>query len=519
MPPRARRGRILAVAIDQKSGQPLYRQIYGHVRQCILDGRLALGARLPSTRQLAADLRVSRSTAVQAYEQLRAEGYIEGLGGAETRVSGALPDSFVRAGSRDLEPAAVQQRSSLVASTRARATLAALRRSPPPFGAGPRAFRAGVPAVDVFPVDTWGRIMARRWSRTPARDLAYGDPFGYRPLREAIADYLRAARGVRCTADQVMVTAGSQQALDLASRVLLDAGDRVWLEDPGYHGARGAFTAAGATIVPVPVDQDGLDVLAGRTLAPDARLAFVTPSRQLPLGSTLSLVRRVALLEWASTSRAAIFEDDYDSEFRYASRPLPALQGLDRHGCVIYAGTFSKVTFPSLRLGYLVVPTPLIDAFAAARHFIDFHSPFLEQAVMTDFIVEGHFERHIRRMRAIYHERQVLLVSLARERLGGLLDVRPADAGMTVVGWLGGGLDDVTTTRAAERAGLYVLPLSPLAVRPIAPALLLGYAGVRDDEIREGVNRLAIVLEQLARSRVPSEPARPQLLVVAGSVA
>jgi GntR family transcriptional regulator/MocR family aminotransferase len=262
------------------------------------------------------------------------------------------------------------------------------------------------------------------------------------------------------------------------------------------------------------VDQDGLDVMAGRTLAPDAKLAFVTPSRQLPLGATMSLARRLALLEWATSARAAIFEDDYDSEFRYASRPLPALQGLDRSGCVLYAGTFSKVTFPSMRLGYLVVPQGLIDVFASARHFADFHSPYLEQAVMTDFIVEGHFERHIRRMRAIYHERQVLLVNLARERLGGLLDVRPADAGMTVVGWLGGGLDDVATARAAERAGVHVLPVSPLAIRPLPPALLLGYAGVRDDEIRDGVNKLAIVLEQAVRSRVPNEHH-----LMAGSVA
>jgi GntR family transcriptional regulator/MocR family aminotransferase len=229
----------------------------------------------------------------------------------------------------------------------------------------------------------------------------------------------------------------------------------------------------------------------------------------------MSLARRLALLEWASANRSAVFEDDYDSEFRYASRPLPALQGLDRSGCVLYAGTFSKVTFPSLRLGYLVVPPALIDTFAATRHFADFHSPFLEQAVMTDFIVEGHFERHIRRMRAIYHDRQVLLVNLARERLGGLLDVRPADAGMTVLGWLGGNLDDVATARAAERAGLHVLPLSPLAIRPMPPGLILGYAGVRDDEIRDGVNKLAIVLEQQMRTRAPNEP----IHLMAGSVA
>ena len=401
-------------------------------------------------------------------------------------------------------------RSLLVPSARARATAACLRRSPPPFGMGPRAFRAGVPAVDVFPVDTWGRIMARRWSRTPARDLAYGDPFGYRPLREAIADYLRAARGVRCTAEQVMVVAGSQQALDLAARVLLDPGDKVWLEDPGYHGARGAFTAAGANIVPVPVDQDGLDVMAGRD-AGAGRTARVrdavapAPVRRDDVadraGSRCSSGRRHRGRRSSRTTTTA----------SSATRRVRCRRsrGSIAAGCVLYAGTFSKVTFPSMRLGYLVVPPSLVDVFGAARHFADFHSPFLEQAVMTDFIVEGHFERHIRRMRAIYHERQVLLVNLARERLGGLLDVRPADAGMTVVGWLGGGLDDVATARAAERAGVHVLPMSPLAVRPLPPALLLGYAGVRDDEIRDGVNRLAIVLEQaIARSRAPNEVRR-----------
>ncbi len=376
-------------------------------------------------------------------------------------------------------------------------------------------FAPGYPAEDQFPWPPLTEIAQELLTGADGSVLQYGPTRGYRPLREATLDMMR-TRGITSDIDRVVITTGSQQGLDLVARVLLDPGDKVWLEDPGYHGARGAFTAAGGTIVPVPVDQDGLDVMAGRALAPDARLAFVTPSRQLPLGATMSLTRRLALLEWASTSRAAIFEDDYDSEFRYASRPLPALQGLDRAGCVLYAGTFSKVTFPSMRLGYLVVPPSLVDMFGAARHFADFHSPFLEQAVMTDFIVEGHFERHIRRMRAIYHERQVLLVNLARERLGGLLDVRPADAGMTVVGWLGSGLDDVVTARAAERAGLHVLPVSPLAVRPLPPALLLGYAGVRDDEIREGVNRLAIVLEQVARSRAPNEVRQP---VLAGSVA
>ena len=298
-----------------------------------------------------------------------------------------------------------------------------------------------------------------------------------------------------------MMVAGSQQAIDLCARVLLDPGDLVWLEDPGYHGARGAFAAAGASVVPVPVDENGLDVAAARERAPTARMAFVTPSRQLPLGMTMTLARRLELLQWANESDAWILEDDYDSEFRYASRPIAALQGLDACGRVLYTGTFSKVMFPALRLGYLVVPEPLIEAFTAARHFADYHSPYLEQMVMADFIVEGHFERHIRRMRAIYQERQEVLVESAARELAGRIAVAPADAGMTLIGWLQPGDDDVGICGAAARAGVDVLPLTPFATsRRIDPGLLLGYSGVREDEIREGVIRLAAVFEGVRAS-------------------
>jgi GntR family transcriptional regulator/MocR family aminotransferase len=498
MPPsRTRRGRILKVALDPAAGTPLYHQVAESLRHDIAEGMLAAGAWLPSTRQLARDLGIARSTVVQAYEQLRAEGYIVGSLGAGTRVSERLPDRHVRSAPLRAQP---MPRFEAPASRRAQHLLETPWRALGVRERAPRAFRSSVPAVDVLPLAVWGRLLAKRWSRTSARMLSYGEPFGYLPLRTAIADYLRGARGVRCTPEQVLVTAGSQQALDLAARILLDPGDRAWLEDPGYHGAHGALLAASAEIVPVPVDDQGLDVARGRALAPDARLAFVTPSRQMPLGVTMSVERRHALLAWAAAARAWIIEDDYDSAFRYASRPLPALQGTDPHGCVLYAGTFSKVMFPALRLGYVVVPAPLVDAFTAARHFADYSSSFLEQAVMADFISEGHFERHIRRVRAIYLERQQVLLDAARRELAGRLDVAPADAGVTVIGWLGGAHvdDDIAVAQAAALAGIDTIPLGRFALRHRVPAgLLLGYAGIPADELCEGVTRLASVLSSL----------------------
>jgi GntR family transcriptional regulator/MocR family aminotransferase len=451
---------------------------------------------LPSTRDLAEDLEVARSTVVLAFEQLRAEGYLTGVPGAATCVSLSVPDEHLNPATVGGCQPAVTRRSA--PSRRGASIVEAAQRSAWAVGRAPRAFRVGVPAVDMFPVATWGRLLARRWAQTNSRQLGYSDPFGHMPLRTAVAEYLRGARGVRCTPEQVLVTSGSQQAIDLCARVLLDPGDQVWMEDPGYHGARGAFIGAGAEVVPVPVDAEGLMVREGRACAPEARLAFVTPSRQQPLGMTMSLARRFELLAWGADT-GWILEDDYDSEFRYASRPLAALQGLDQAGCVLYSGTFSKVMFPSLRLGYLVVPDSLMDTFAAARHLADYHSPYLEQAVMADFMHEGHFERHIRRMRSTYRARQQVLVECARTELGDLLRLDAADAGMSLIGWLRHHDDEDVAVRAA-RAGVDVMPLSRLATgRAVDPGILLGYAGVGEPEIRAGVRTLRDVLVRAPR--------------------
>ena len=488
MPRRASSARILLVDLSQDSDVPLYQQVYEGVRSRILDGTLSRGAPFPSTRTLARDLRVSRSTIVLAYGQLRTEGYIEGRMGAATRVSATLPDRSVRA------PTA-EKRTGIhghaVPAGKLAQRIVAIPRARHVVGRPPRAFRCAVPAVDIFPVDTWGRLLSSRWRKTPAGALAYGDPFGYLPLREAIAGYLASARGVHCSPQQVMVVNGSQEGLDLTCRVVLDAGDSAWIEDPGYFGARGAFTAADANVVPVPVDAEGLMVKRGIASAPDARLAFVTPARQLPLGVTMSLPRRLELIEWARSAKAWIYEDDYDSEFRYVGRPVAALHGLDPHGCVIYAGTFSKVTFPALRLGYVVVPESLVDAFSAVRYYLNYSSPYLEQAVLTDFITHGHFERHIRRMRAVYQERQAVFVEQVQRVLAGKMSTAASDSGMTLIGWLAPGVRDTALARAALEQDVDVLPLSSFSSRPIAPGLVLGYAGVCDRDIREGVARLA----------------------------
>ena len=353
------------ISLESSSGAPYYRQLYDGVRRAILSGLLPAGTRLPSTRTLAAELGISRTTVVTAFEQLLAEGYLEGKVGSGTFVARYLPDDLLSVAfkaDRESRPA----RSGRGLSGRG-AVLAATPTTAVRDRGSPRAFRPGVPALDEFPDAAWRRVSTKVWRKPSGGLLGYGDPAGYRPLREAIARYLGASRAVRCVPEQVIVVSGSQQALDLAARVLLDPGDTVWVEDPGYMGARGTLSGAGARLVPVPVDGEGLGVAVGVARELDARLACVTPSHQYPLGVTMSLSRRLELLGWANRSGAWVVEDDYDSEYRYTGCPLEALQGLDSEGRVLYIGTFSKVLFPALRLGYLVVPSDLIDAFVSAR--------------------------------------------------------------------------------------------------------------------------------------------------------
>jgi len=363
-----------------------------------------------------------------------------------------------------------------------------------------RAFRPGTPALDAFPSELWSRLLARRWRNPPRELLSYSLSAGYQPLREAIASYLGAARAVLCEAEQVIIVAGAQQALDLVARLLLNPNDAAWIEDPGYLGTRAAFVGAGARLVPVPIDKEGLDVTAGARAAPDARLAYVSPSHQYPLGVTMSLARRLALLEWASRSGAWIIEDDYDSEYRYRGRPLAALQGLDKEGRVIYLGTFSKVLFPSLRIGYIVAPPDLVDAFAAARGVLSRFTPSMDQAVITDFINDGHFARHIRRMRTLYAERQAVLVETARRELDGLLEVNPHDAGIHLVAWLADGADDLKLSEAASDAGVEAQALSSFSVKHrMRAGLLMGYAGYDERQIRVGVRKLATAFQGMRR--------------------
>lgn len=484
-----------AVALDATAAAPLHRQLYEALRRDMLAGRLRPGQRLPATRPFADELGVSRNTVVMAFEQLRSEGYVAGRVGAGTFVTDALPEAALHVAATDAA-AAPAQGAAAGLSRRGRRILETPATSPV-HPAGVVAFRPGVPALDAFPFGLWARLTARQLRQLPSEAYAYGAPAGYPPLREAVAAYVRTARGVRCEAEQVVIVGGAQQGLDLVARVLLDPGDTAWIEDPGYLGTRAALTAAGVRLQPVPVDADGLVVAEGARLAPEARLVCTTPSYQYPGGVTMSLARRLDLLAWAARHGAWVLEDDYDSEYRYAGPPLAALQALDQSGQVLYLGTFSKVLFPALRLGYLIAPPALVDAFVAARAAADRQGSVLEQAVVAAFITEGHFSRHIRKMRVRYQARQACLVAEARRLLAGRLDVRPADAGLHLVGVLNDRADDTRVAARAAAAGLATPPLSHYRLQhPAPPALILGYPAFPEDAIRKGVERLARVLEE-----------------------
>jgi GntR family transcriptional regulator/MocR family aminotransferase len=480
---------------DPSLPEPLYRQIYEGVRQAIVHGTLASSARLPSTRALAEQLAVSRSTVVLAYELLLSEGYLQsGIGSGTTVAATVPPEAPSNRRAEHVPPAAPQSRPRL---SRRGAALAATSVTAIHAPAALRAFRPGLPDFDLFPFATWARLAARHWHAVPREALGYSDPGGYGPLRREIADYLRSSRRVICEPAQVIVVAGTQQALDLTARLLLDPGDSVWIEDPGYLGARSALRGAGARLVPVPVDAEGLDINAAIVGCPAARLAYVTPAYQFPLGVTMSLARRLALLRWAAETGAWIVEDDYDSEYRYVGRPLSALQGIDTAGQVIYIGTFSKVLFPGLRLGYIVVPPALVEAFLAARAATDRHSPLLDQVILADFMQQGHFAQHIRRTRALYAERQAILLEAASAELKGAIDVRPAPAGMHLLATLADvRVEDLALSREAQRHGVVAPPLRAYSMRsPQQQALLLGYTTVDAEVIRAGVRALAQALD------------------------
>jgi GntR family transcriptional regulator / MocR family aminotransferase len=476
---------------------PLNQRVYRGLRRAILDGRLPSGSQLPSTRALADELDISRNVVSMAFDQLVDEGYIEGCVGSGTFVSATLPDVALAPWSGLTAKRAAVPMSRLSTYARRVLTLAPLPPPGVPPGSGLRYdFRYGSSPVEDFPHDAWNRIVARRSRSVTVRSLQYGRARGFAPLRTAIARYIAQARGVVATEDQVVVVNGSQQAVDLVARLLLDPGDRVAVEEPCYQGARQVFLAAGARLVPTRVDRAGLDVSRlprGRS----TRLAYVTPSHQFPLGAVLPLARRLELLRWADAGGAHVLEDDYDSEFRYEGRPMQAVQGLDRSGRVLYVGTFSKVLFPALRLGYLVIPEPLVAAVASLKFLMDYHTPTFEQGVLADFMAEGHFERHLRRSRARHASRRSTLLEALREVLGDRVEVTGSNAGVHMVIWLRGLKSSqlsVLVKRAAAR-GLGLYPVTPYYLgQPPRAGLLLGYAGLTERQIREGVVVLGEVL-------------------------
>ncbi len=496
------------VQLDPAAGAPAYRQIADSLREAIVSGRLAPGAPIPGTRLLASDLGVSRNTVNGALAQLRAEGYVVARPRAGTFVNGRLPDTFLsvtagavprgrrtdRAGSR---PRAGQPRRSALSMALSALPLAAGRSLVQPA----RPFQTGVPALDEFPWALWARLVAQRTRRSGSVLSGYGSVAGYLPLREAIAAHVSAARGARCAAAQVVVTSGAQQALDLVARVLVDPGDTVWIEDPGYPAARGVFVAAGARVVPVGLDAEGLRLPAPSGAAPP-RLMYVTPSRQYPTGVTMSAARRFELLRRADAVGAWIVEDDYDSEFRYASRPLNCLQGLDEGGRVIYVGTFSKTLFPGLRLGYLIVPEDLVEAFGEARAVCDRQPPGIEQAALADFLRLGHFARHVRRMRALYEERRDALLEAAKRSLDERVTFGDTAAGMLAVAWLPAGISDQEVWRRGLAAGVEAPPLSSYSIKRLdRGGLLLGYAGYPPEALRSAMRKLGEAIRASAPRR------------------
>lgn len=489
---------------DRSSTVPLYRQLYGKLREALISGTLPPGSRLPSTRSLAEDLTLSRNTVAAAFERLIDDGFIDSRVGDGSYVSHALLEE------RDLErpgPVATPVQSAVgeggrALSRRGEGILrSVLGRDP----LRPRAFSVGVPALDAFPLKIWQRLVSRHARRMTAEDLGHGSPQGDPRLRRLIALHLTTARGVRCTADEILILPSAQLGLDLVGRLLVDPGDRVWIEEPGYLGARGALQAAGAHLIPVPIDEEGLQVDLGRRMASEARLAYVTPSHQFPLGGSMSLQRRLQLLAWADGAGAWIIEDDYDSEYRYAGASAQALQGLDRTGRVLYLGTFSKVLFPAIRVAYLVVPENLVEAFVTARFLMDGHVYPAIQVALADFIEAGHLVGHLRRMRALYRERRDTLLAESERRFSGLLRFAETETGMHMAARLLDGEDQALATAAAAR-GLDLTPLSRYFLgSEVEQGLIFGYAHVEPQEIV----RACGLLQEIGSSWSPRRPSPP----------
>jgi len=484
----------LILSLDPDNTIPLYRQIYAQIREKILSGHLPAGTPLPASRKLAKRYHIARVTVSTAYEQLQAEGFVTSQVGAGTYVAEQLPLPH--------EPTAFRPSFSKwgkgVAAAGQKIEETTPNKPEIDFGFG-RSF------PHIFPYDIWRRLLDRYLSTDDTMLSRYGSVAGFNPLRSAVADYLRRMRGVNCTTDQVVIVSGIQQALDILARLLLEPGDEVLVETPGYPDALKLFQLHQATLTALPVDDAGFPVEKIPQHS-QARFAFVTPSNQFPKGGTMPLERRLALLQWAQEHEALILEDDYDGELRYSYHPLAALQGLDKDGRVVYLGTFSKVLFPALRLGYIVLPTILLGPFLQAKKLVDRGAPTLTQAAVADFITEGHFERHLRRLRKAYGRRRQVLIHTLQSRLAGKIQYSDVAAGLHVMVYLSQEYDEVEVVRKAAEAGVGVYPGQSYHIKKApGPSILLGFSGLNEKEIKEGIRRFATILEQIAGNPADSK--------------
>jgi len=480
------------IVVNRNSGTPLHRQIYDAYRGAILRGDLHPGQQIPSSRILTTELQVSRFPVLNAYAQLLAEGYFESRVGAGTFVSASLPEQLMSVVQAAASPAQIPSGARPVSRRSLRYPTFDRLHTMRGWGA----FGVHQPAFDQFPFQIWSRLVARHSHSPQANAIHHIDPRGSEAFREEICAYLRTARGVKCDTQQIMVVSGSQQALDITTRVLFDPGSRVWVEEPGYRLERIILAAAGCHLCPVPVDSEGIDVSAGIKHHRKARAAFVTPSHQYPLGSTMSASRRLQLLNWAQSSGAWIIEDDYDSEYRYESQPIASLQGLDANARVIYIGTFSKVLFPSLRIGYIVIPLDLIDKFVAVRFAMDIFPPYLYQEVLADFMRMGHFGRHIRRMRQLYRERRTALVKSLKDEFGDSVQVHGAEAGMHFVITLPNIASDKEVTERAAKERIWLLPLSTCySGEKKRQGFILGFGSTPAGQMARAVRKFRAILD------------------------
>lgn len=501
-------GSLLSFEIDRASQQPLYHQLAKRLRDAIASGRLSAGAKLPSTRVVAEELQVARITVSQAFDALHAEGLLTSKVGSGTYVADKVTQPTVRtsvsapmasSGRHDVYPFRSLSRrgSRLISSPKA------------DFSERPRSFMPDVPDSREFPIRTWLRLLNETAGRLTGEILVSTANAGYEPLRRALAQQLAESRGIACDWRQVIISTGSQQSLDLVCRMLTDPGDAVWLEEPGYIGSRSVLRANAGVVCPVPVDSEGLCVDAAVATHPVPRIILTTPARQYPLGPTLSQARRASLLKYAHLSGAWIVEDDYDHEFCYVGHTPPAIHSMDKGSRTIHMGTFSKTLLPSFRLGYIVVPPDLSEAFGKARAVVDRHASLVEQMVLSEFMQRGLLASHIRRMRKLYRARQLQLIAGLRDMLGTGLSFIGTETGLHLTLQLTGEADDVSLAHQAEQADVVVRPLSPyFATRQRRQGLLLGFAAFNQKEIENGLDRLTALRPQLRRYLLPTELAQ-----------